>query len=159
VNGQKLIERIADEQRKIKGTVAEIKELLNKMEAASIEGLEVRKALVALRLDIFYTGLENIFERIAREIDMDEPKGEEWHKELLQQMAESRLSRLSVISAKTAAALGIVLRFCHRLRDIYVFELDPEKTAENAKQGCDIFDSLSAELNACIAYLEKQEND
>ena len=159
VERRNLIERIADERRKIERTVEEIRKRLKKMESASGEDLEDLKALVALRLLVFYTGLENIFVRIAREIDMDEPKGKEWHKELLKQMAESCPSRPAVISAKTAAALGIVLKFRHRLRNIYVFELHPEKTAENAKQVCEIFDSLSAELDAFIARLEKQEND
>ena len=159
VKRRNLIERIADERRKIERTVEEIRKRLKKMESASGEDLEDLKALVALRLLVFYTGLDNIFERIAREIDMDEPKGKEWHKELLKQMAESCPSRPAVISAKTAAALGIVLKFRRRLRNIYVFELHPEKTAENAKQVCEIFDSLSAELDAFIARLEKQEND
>ncbi len=159
VKRRNLIERIADERRKIERTVEEIRKRLKKMESASGEDLEDLKALVALRLLVFYTGLENIFARIAREIDMDEPKGKEWHKELLKQMAESCPSRPAVISAKTAAALGIVLKFRHRLRNIYVFELHPEKTVENAKQVCEIFDSLSAELDAFIARLEKQEND
>ena len=45
------------------------------MQVAPAEDLEDLKALVAIRIPVFYTGLENIFERVSREIDMDEPEG------------------------------------------------------------------------------------
>ena len=159
MNRRKLIERIVDERAKIEKTVEEIKTRLRKMESASAEDIEDLKVLVAMRLSLFYTGLENIFQRIAREIDMDEPQGKEWHKDLLEQMGEFRPSRPPVISEETVAALTSVLRFRHRARHIYVFELEPEKTAENGKRVCDLFDPLSAELDAFIAYLENENND
>ena len=121
--------------------------------------MEDLKVLVAMRLSLFYTGLENIFQRIAKEIDIDEPQGKEWHKDLLEQMGESRPSRPPVISEETVAALKQVLRFRHRTRHIYVFELEPEKTAENGKTVCDLFDTLSAELDTFIDYLKKENND
>ena len=159
MNKRELIERIVDERSKIERTVEEIRIRLQKMESASAEDIEDLKALVAMRLLIFYTGLEKIFGIIAREIDMDEPKGAEWHKDLLQQMTEARPSRPPVISEETFAALMLVLRFRHRIRNIYVFELVPERTVENGKRVCDLLDPLSAELNTFIAYLEKQRND
>ena len=159
VDKQDLIERIADERRKIERTVEEIKVRLKKMEEASAEDLADLKDLVAMRLPVFYMGVENIFKRIAEEIDMDEPQGKNWHTDLLQQMSTSRASRPSVISEKTAAALTLILKFRHRVRNIYVFELEIEKTVENAQQVCNIFDDLSTELDAFIMWLKKQEND
>ena len=159
VDKQDLIERIADERSKIERTVEEIKVRLEKMEAASAEDLVDLKDLVAMRLPVFYMGLENIFKRVAQEIDIDEPQGENWHKDLLQQMSRSRASRPSVISEKTAAALTLILKFRHRVRNIYVFELEIEKTVENAQQVCNICDDLSTELDAFITWLKKQEND
>jgi predicted nucleotidyltransferase len=159
MNKRELIERIADERRKIERTVEEIKTRLQKMVSASGEDLEDIKDLVAMRLSVFYTGVENIFKRVAKEIDMDEPQGENWHKDLLQQMSTSHPLRPSVISTKTAAALTLILKFRHRLRNIYVFELEIEKTVENAQQVCDIFDGLSIELDVFIAWLKRQESD
>lgn len=159
VDRQDIIERITDEHRKIERTVEGIRIRLRKMESASGEDLEDLKDLVAMRLPVFYMGVENIFKRVAQEIDMDEPQGKNWHKDLLQQMSMSRPSRPSVISTKTTAALVLTLKFRHRLRNIYVFELDLEKTVENAQQVCDIFDSLSTELNAFTVWLSKQESD
>ena len=159
MNKRELIERIVDERAKIERTVEEIRIRLQKMESASAEDIEDLKALVAMRLLLFYTGLEKIFGLVAREIDMDEPKGAEWHKDLLQQMAEARPSRPPVISEETFAALMLVLRFRHRIRNIYVFELVPERTTENGKLVCDLLDPLSAELDTFIAYVKKKDND
>ena len=159
MNKRELIERIVDERSKIERTVEEIRIRLRKMESASAEDIEDLKALVAMRLLLFYTGLEKIFGIIAREIDMDAPKGAEWHKDLLQQMAEARPSRPPVISEETFAALMLVLRFRHRIRNIYVFELAPERTVENGKLVCDLLIPLSAELDTFIAYLEKKNDD
>ena len=159
MNNRELIERIADERGKIGRTVEEIKVRLKKMEAASAEDLEDLKDLVAMRLPVFYMGIENIFKRVAEEIDMDEPQGKNWHTDLLQQMSTSRASRPSVISEKTAAALTLILKFRHRIRNIYVFELEIEKTVENAQQVCDIFDGLSTELDVFIEWLKQQESD
>ena len=157
MNNQELIERIVDECRKIERTVEEIKVRLKKMEAAPAEDLVDLKALVAMRLPVFYMGVENIFKRVAQEIDADAPQGENWHKDLLEQMSTARASRPSVISKKTAAALTLILKFRHRLRNIYVFELEIAKTVENAQQVCDIFDDLSTELDVFIVWLKNPD--
>ena len=157
MDNQELINRIADEREKIARTVAEIKTRLQRMEAASAEDQEDLKDLIAMRLPVFYMGLENIFKRIAKEIDMDEPQGKNWHTDLLQQISTSRASRPSVISEKTAAALTRILKFRHRFRNIYVFELELEKIVENAQEVCDIFDSLSTELDVFIVWLKNPD--
>ena len=156
VNNRELIERIVDERRKIERTVEEIEVRLQKMEVAAAEDRQDLKDLVAMRLSVFYMGVENIFKRIAQEIDMDEPQGENWHKDLLQQMSTSCPLRPSVISEKTSAALALILNFRHRIRNIYVFELEIEKTVENAQRVCDIFDGLSTELDVFITWLKDQ---
>ena len=156
---RKLTERIVDERHKIERTVEGIKVRLEKMKSASAEDMEDLKVLIAMRLSLFYTGLENIFQRIAKEIDADEPQGKEWHKDLLEQMGESRSSRPPVISEETVAVLKHVLRFRHRTKHIYVFELESERTAENGKRVCDLFDTLSSELDTFVAYLKKENND
>ena len=157
MNNQELINRITDERKKIARTVEEIETRLEKMEAASAEDREDLKDLIAMRLPVFYTGLENIFKRIAQEIDIDEPQGKNWHTDLLEQMSTPRSLRPSVISEKTVAALTRILKFCHRFRNIYVFELELEKIVENAQEVCDIFDGLSTELDVFIVWLKNPD--
>ena len=55
VDKRKLIQRITDELRKIEKTVEEIKLRLQRIETASTEDLDDLKALIAIRITIFYT--------------------------------------------------------------------------------------------------------
>ena len=76
----------------------------------------------------FYTGIEKIFENIAKEIDQRLPMGEEWHSELLHQMTlDIRGLRPPVISLDTEKRLREYLGFRHLFRKRYGFELDWEK--------------------------------
>lgn len=73
----------------------------------------------------FYTGLEKIFENIAKEIDRRIPTGEEWHSELLHQMTlDIPGLRPPVISSSTEKKLREYLGFRHLFRKRYGFELD-----------------------------------
>ncbi|BCV22867.1 hypothetical protein [Moorella sp. Hama-1] len=57
---------------------------------------------VAFNLHSFYTGLERIFELIAVNIEQSKPEGENWHQELLRQMAvEIERVRPPVLSRET----------------------------------------------------------
>jgi hypothetical protein len=43
---------------------------------------------VALNLHSFYSGIERLFELIARHVDSALPSGESWHRDLLQQITQ-----------------------------------------------------------------------
>lgn len=76
----------------------------------------------------FYCGVEKIFERIAIQVDGGLPKSEEWHTELLLQMAQPvKGLRKSVISQEIMEKLKEYLRFRHLFRHIYGFELKWER--------------------------------
>ena len=73
----------------------------------------------------FYTGIEKIFESIAKEIDHRIPMGEEWHSELLHQMTlDIPGLRPPVITVGTEKKLREYLGFRHLFRKRYGFELD-----------------------------------
>jgi hypothetical protein len=73
----------------------------------------------------FYTGIEKIFESIAKEIDDRIPMGEEWHSELLRQMTlDIPGLRPPVITASTEKKLREYLGFRHLFRKRYGLELD-----------------------------------
>ena len=159
VNKHNLIARIADERAKIERTVGKIKVGLQKLKTAHAEDLEDLTALLALRIADFYSGLESIFNRIAQHIDMNVPTGEKSHKSLLQQMAEVRPMRSPVISEQTLVDLDRILKFRHRFRHIYAFELKQNKVKNNAKRISEVYDNLSIELDGFIAWLEKQTSN
>lgn len=76
----------------------------------------------------FYCGTEKIFERIALHLDGELPKGEDWHTELLLQMAQPvKGIRDVVISPDLLEKLKEYLRFRHLFRHIYGFELKWER--------------------------------
>ncbi len=104
--------------------------------------IEVRAA--ASILHDFYCGVEKIFERIALFLDKKIPKGEEWHSELLRQMAASAEGgREAVIPDELFQRLKEYLRFRHLFRHIYGFELKWERF----KSLCILMGDLLEDLN------------
>lgn len=84
--------------------------------------IEVRAA--GSILHDFYSGVEKIFERIALCVDKNLPKGEEWHSELLLQMAKPvKGVRDAILTDELVQRLKEYLRFRHLFRHIYGFEL------------------------------------
>ncbi len=156
VNRRIRIERIVDECVKIEHVNAAIGEILQDIEEVPIKYRKGQEALLTQNVVNFYTGLENIFKRIAEEIDMMMPQGKDWHKDLLHQMAAKHSIRPPVISNKTVETLIQLLKFRHLARNIYGFELELEGIVENAQRVCDIYEIVSTELKVFIEWIEKQ---
>ena len=78
--------------------------------------------------------MENIFRRIALDVDLRMPDGSRWYKELLTQMAEPQAERQPVISQETFETLEELLAFRHIFNNIYGEELVYEQTERNANQ-------------------------
>ncbi|MXV85045.1 hypothetical protein F4X88_05410 [Candidatus Poribacteria bacterium] len=160
VDRSELIQRISDERSKIEGTLKKIEERLEKIKKAPVEYREEIETTIAKNLVDCYRGMENIFRRIALDVDLRIPDGSRWHKELLTQMTEPQAERRPpVISQETFEILEELLEFRHVFNNIYGEELVYERTEKNARQIDKLFGNLSRELDTFIAYLEKNEND
>ncbi len=155
VDRSALIQCISNEQEKIKETVKKIAERLEKIKTAPNEYREEIETTIAKNLVDCYRGVENIFKRIALDVDLRIPDGSRWHKELLAQMAEPQEERQPVISQETFELLQELLEFRGVFNNIYGEELIYEKTEKNAKQIGELFNHLFKELNVFIAYLKK----
>jgi len=109
----------------------------------------------ALNLHDFYTGLERAFEQVAALIDEHVPTGHNWHRELLEQMAEERPpTRPAVLSEHSCQELDKYLRFRHVVRNIYAFEFDLERLGQLV-QGLDpVFERVRRELEAFADFLQ-----
>ena len=159
VDRSELIQRISDERSEIEETLKKIEERLEKIKKAPVEYREEIETTIAKNLVDCYRGMENIFRRIALDVDLHIPDGSRWHKELLTQMTEPQAERRpSVISQETFEALEELLEFRHVFNNIYGEELVYEQTERNAYQVGELFNALSKELDAFIADLEKEEN-
>ena len=68
----------------------------------------------------FYNGIERVFVRIARELNGGVPRSEQWHRELIRNMAlEIPAVRPAVIDADLAGTLEEYLRFRQVFRNVY----------------------------------------
>ena len=83
---------------------------------------------VAVNLQHFYTSLETIFKRVAKELEGDLPSGESWYQELLEQMfIEIEDIRPPLFSNNIKKELDELRRFRHVVRHGYEYDLDWDK--------------------------------
>ena len=159
MNRKRLTQRINDELTKIESTVGGIAKALEDIEVLPVAAKPYIQESMAKKLADVYNGIENIFKRVAREVDMHLPAGESWHKDLLSQMTEQRPERPPVISEKTFPRLEDLLKFRHAFNNIYGEELVYEEIEPHARSIGELFASVFADLNMFADFLEKPEED
>jgi len=106
-------------------------------------------------LHSFYNGVENIFKRIALELEGEVPAGSSWHSELLDRMARSTGSLPPVISGELRDTLKKYLQFRHVFRSAYSFLLRWDKMAPLALDCETTLRKLEAELAAFLSSTEE----
>ncbi len=110
---------------------------------------------VALNLHAFYSGVERLFELIARHIDEHVPSGATWHRNLLRQMAtEMPERRPAVIHPQLVEDLDLFRRFRHLVRNVYTFNLRPERVAFLMERLIPLWKSLRSDLLLFSEFLE-----
>ncbi len=149
----KEIERIQDELSQIDTIVSHAQhdwhEFIRKGEEAYLKA-------VAYDLHGFYTGLERIFKSVANTIDDRIPSGENWHKELLEQMTmEIKGVRPALLSNEAKDLLDEFMRFRHRVRNIYSFNLIPERVKSLVERLPEAHEKSKGEFLAFIQFLKQ----
>jgi len=114
---------------------------------------------VALNLHGFYTGVERIFEDIARTIEISVPTGPDWHLDLLIQMS-SNISevRPAVITKDTRQCLDAYRGFRHVVRNVYTFNLRPSRLNELVSELKDCYQNVRRDLLKFNSFLEGLNN-
>lgn len=153
VNREKLIQRIFDERTKIERTVQGIANALQDIDVVAENHRKYVEKTIASDLAEVYTGFEKVFEQIAKEVDKYIPSGDRWHNDLLTQMAEHRSERPPVISEVIRRRLRRLLRFRHKVNNIYGDELVYDKVLTHAKRVGKLFKNVSEELDTFAAFL------
>ena len=105
----------------------------------------------------FYTGVEKIFEQIARVVDKSlEKQSERWHQDLLEQMrSEVPGIRPAVIDKKVYQCLKTYLGFRHVVRNNYTHRLEPERIETNLDTLPGCYQELTRAINTFCNFLEQ----
>ena len=159
MNRKRLTQRINDELVKIDATVSDIAKALEDIEILPVAAKSYIEESIAHKLADVYSGIERIFERIAREVDTLIPTGSQWHKDLLAQMTTQRPERGPVITEDTSLRLGHLLEFRHKVNNIYDRELNYEMTEPHATSIGELFERVSEDMNRFTDSLVRREED
>jgi hypothetical protein len=151
---QKLSERIRGELPEMERIVQRTLQAWPRAQKGS-RGHEVYLDSVALNLQAFYTGIERLFELIARQVDYTLPLGETWHRDLLKQMGKDMPGiRPAVIDHQSIFDLDDFRRFRHLVQNIYTFNLVPGKMESLIQILPKLWANLQAELLAFAEFLD-----
>lgn len=149
---QELVERIRGEMADLERVVQRAERLWPQARILGDQNAYVDS--VALNLHGFYSGVERLFEQIARQVDRELPTGETWHRDLLRQMAQDQPeARPAVISQGSALVLDKFRRFRHLVRNVYTMNLTPDKMEELMIALPEVWSRLRAELLAFADFL------
>ncbi len=166
IHKNKLLQRITDELHAIQQIVERITKALGDIKKIPFDCKQYIEKSITIDLINVYRGIEKIFLRIAREVDMSQPPGSEypkdpaplgaeWTYELISQMVKKRPERPAVVSMQTSQRLKRFLEFCDYANDAYQHELDYEKVEKHAKRVGKLFDNVTEELDAFTAFLSE----
>ncbi len=154
---QQLIKRISNEVIDL-DLAAEKAQRAWHMMKVSPENQDLYLDSVALNLQSFFSGLERTFELVARGIDRHVPDSDNWHLDLLRQMASDQPDvRPAIISKESARQLDEFRRFRHLVRNIYTANLMPERMESLLTILPDLWRRVRAELLAYADLLQQIE--
>ncbi len=132
----------------------ELKTLKPRLTQKEVSNLDLRAA--GSILHDFYNGIENIFRRIAQELNGGLPAGEDWHKQLLTDMSlEIKGVRPPLISEDLKLKLQKYLGFHHIFRNIYGSYLEQEQIKALVKEFPRILLCLKREIAVFQKYLDE----
>lgn len=137
-------EQVAVEQAQIDQLFVAYQAAIDKSSQQEPNFIEL--SAMATMLHSFYTGIENIFKRIALEIDGNIPSGYASHSELLTAMTQSTANRPPVISDELQVRLSAYLSFRHVFRHAYSFQLEWNKMRGLVLDSQATWQQLQAEL-------------
>jgi hypothetical protein len=144
--------RIRDELKQVETIVSHSE---RDWEKFVLTGDDAYLKAVAYDLHGFYTGIERIFESVVDTVDGHFPQGDSWHKELLLQMGkEIKGVRPALLSGASLSLLDQYMRFRHRIRNIYSFNLIPERVKALVENLPDVFQRVSSEILDFAQFLE-----
>ena len=118
---------------------------------------EPEQVMIAKYLHDFYNGVESIFERITIRLEGELPGGERWHIALLDRMTQALPDvRPAVIEPQLHKLLVEFLKFRHRIRHVYSYDLDWSRVKERAIELERVMQQLREALEKFTKWLDEQ---
>jgi hypothetical protein len=115
----------------------------------------VQLLIAAVAMHAWYTALERIFERVARQLDRAMPTGDRSHVDLLSQATtEVPGLRPALVPRGLHADLATLLGFRHFFRHAYALALDPAKLRPDLERLLRLEPEVSRALDAFDAFLD-----
>jgi hypothetical protein len=115
---------------------------------------------VALNVHGFYAGIERIFEDIARSLEQTVPEGAQWPQDLLLQMAAGMQAlRPPVITPETRHGLDEYRGFRHVVRNVYTFQLRPQRLQELGLNLSDCYQRVALDLRKFCDFLIQMDEE
>jgi len=112
--------------------------------------------ILASILHDFYTGIERIFLRIAKEIDGKVPGGKDWHKALLVEMTKDlEKLRPPLITIEFSDKLEEYLRFRHLFRNVYGFVIEKERMKPLLEGFDDILEAVGKSVREFEKFIDE----
>lgn len=143
---------IADDRAAMARRVGDLDEALRRLAPSPRDPAAI--ALEAWALHGWYTALESLLERVARQLDATVPAGERWHRELLTQaMVEVPGLRPAVLPRVLRPDLDELLALRHWLRHAYGADLDAARLATQAHRLRAIAAATTMALDEFDAFL------
>jgi hypothetical protein len=107
-------------------------------------------------IENFYMGIEEIFERIAVFTEEGVPEGPQWHSMLIKGMARDIPElRPAVIHEETKVLLDEYRKFRHLVRNIYTFNIIPQKVMKLAKGIPEAWKALQKDIKKFLNIIDK----
>ena len=143
---------------RIEQTIADLDGLVSRaqmqLEKAKLQDDDSHLDGAALNLHGFYTGVEKVFEDIARTVNNTVPSGSEWHRQLLLQMStDLDPIRPAVIQPETQRCLDEYRTFRHVVRNVYTFNLRPDRVEQLTTQLRNCYEMIGVDLGAFAELL------
>ncbi|MGI0479519.1 hypothetical protein ACN4EE_01880 [Geminocystis sp. CENA526] len=157
INKSQILEIITDinnELSRMDQLEKEIKETYEKIPQYP-ELITMLHESLALKLHNFYTGCERIFQIIADELNGGKPSSFDWHRRLLERMANEQIDRPCVITIDTVKQLKDYLGFRHIVRNIYGFELDTNRLKILIDNYFIVWHNFKEDINNFLAWLDQ----
>lgn len=121
--------------------------------AIAVSAVEVESGPNGLPGKRLQIALESNDERFVSELNGTLPSGYDWHQRLLERLQTRRGDRPPVLTPETARSLQEYLGFCHVVRNLYGFELDPERLDRLAAQQKSVGQQFDFEVRHFLDWL------